>query len=98
MAQEDQEPKADEPQASITRRRFIQGVMAASAAAAAATLSAKAIAGGLVGVGAGAVESFPGLSEGQRHTLATVLDRIIPAQGVMPGAGGVGVGAFIEHV
>lgn len=98
MADQQRQPQSDEHRENISRRRFMQGVMAASAAAAAATLSAKAIAGGLGRASSAPVESFAGFTEGQRHILTAVLDRIVPAEGVMPGAGDVGIAGFIEHV
>lgn len=98
MAEQQRQPQSDERQESISRRRFVHEVMAASAAAAAATLSAKLIAGGLGGAGSAAVESFTSFTQGQRHIVTAVLDRIIPAEGVMPGAGDVGIAGFIEHV
>lgn len=95
------------PDTAISRRRFIQGAVAVSAAAGAAALPAKA---------RGATPPTPGrdaadaagagdhagiyrvLTPEQGRVLAAVLNRIIPATGVMPGAGDVGVARFVDGV
>ena len=38
------------------------------------------------------------LSSAQRALLDAILDRIVPAQGEMPGAGELGIGEFVESV
>ena len=91
----------------ISRRKFIQGAVAASAAAGAAALPAKAHGGTspapmpdaphLVGAGEEA-RAYEVLTPGQGRVLAAVLNRIIPATDVMTGAGDVGIARFIDGV
>ena len=76
---------------TLSRRQFMQGVMVASAAAAgvagAPTLAAKA-------------SAAPGakvLTLEQVRVLGAVLNRIIPAEGVMPAAGDLGIAGFIDE-
>lgn len=95
------------PEAAISRRRFIQGAVAASAAAGAAALPAQAR-GGTAPTPTGAVAAAAGrgadakayrvLTPGQGRALAAILNRIVPANHVMPGAGDVGVARFIDEV
>ena len=75
-------------QEAITRRVFIRGVVAVSAAAAVAGLPAPT---------AGALAPAPVLGlPPDRRMLALVLDRLIPADGQMPAAGELGIAGVIE--
>lgn len=100
MARQRQRQKPQGYREGISRRRFIQGVVAASAATGAAALSAGATTSVVspVAVGPSAVDAFPKFTQEQRDVLTAILNRIIPAEGAMPGAGDVGVGRFIEEV
>ena len=96
------------PESPISRRKFIQGAVGVSAAAAgAAALPAKARGstsptpmgdpGDATGAGDDA-RAYEVLTPAQGLVLAAVLNRIIPANDVMPGAGDVGVARFIDGV
>lgn len=95
------------PDTAISRRRFIQGAVAVSAAAGAAALPAKARgatpptprrdAADAAGAGEHA-GTYRLLTPEQGRVLAVVLNRIVPATDVMPGAGDVGVARFIDGV
>jgi hypothetical protein len=94
------------PHASeVSRRRFLQSVIAASAATgAAAALPAvaarsKPAPGTANGVAAvEAVNGYQVFSEEQADLFAHVLNRLIPAEGVMPAAGEIGLGAYVDSV
>lgn len=74
-------------QDGISRREFIHGVLVVSTAA---------IAAGSVPTSASASALTPAsLPIGDRQ-LAAVLDRLVPANNAMPGAGELGLGRFIE--
>src|SRR5438128_981274 len=77
-----------EPPSGISRRAFIQGVIAASAATGVVALAEP---GAAVPQSAGAV-----LTAEQASRLTLVLDRLIPADGPMPAAGALGIGGFID--
>ena len=96
------------PESPISRRKFIQGAVGVSAAAAgAAALPAKARGstsptpmgdpGDATDAGDDA-RAYEVLTPAQGLVLAAVLNRIIPANDVMPGAGDVGVARFIDGV
>ena len=94
------------PEAAISRRKFIQGAVAVSAAGVAA-LPAKARGAtpptprGDTTDAAGAGEhagTYRVLTSEQGRALAAVLNRIIPATDVMPGAGDVGIARFVDGV
>ena len=92
---------------TISRRRFIQGAVAVSAAAGAAAVPAKA-GGGPAPESALAARHSAGTGEETSHyevltpeqgrVLAAVLNRIVPATDAMPGAGDVGIARFIDGV
>ncbi|MDE0194041.1 MAG: gluconate 2-dehydrogenase subunit 3 family protein [bacterium] len=95
------------PDGAISRRKFIQGAVAVSAAAGAAAVPAKARGGPLPAPAldardsAGAGEEARGyeiLTPEQGRVLTAVLNRIIPATDVMPGAGDVGIARFVDGV
>ena len=95
------------PEAAISRRKFIQGAVAVSAATGAAALPARARgvtpparrrdAADAAGAGEDA-RTYRFLTPEQGRALAAVLDRIVPATDGMPGAGEVGVARFIDGV
>ena len=78
---------------AVSRRRFMQDVMAASAAAGAVGLPTSAAAVSPTPPGTTLTKI---LTEDQSRALPTVLNHLIPAEGALPGAGEVGVAAFIE--
>jgi hypothetical protein len=75
---------------TISRRRFIHGVIATSATA------------GLAGLAAGTASASTAatptsvLNPEQGRVLTRILNQLIPAEGVMPGAGELGVVAYID--
>lgn len=75
--------------APISRRTFIQGVVAASAAT---SLSAAPMAAFSPDATATGV-----LTTAQKTALTSVLNHLIPREGVMPAAGEIGIGSFIEQ-
>src|SRR5262245_61561481 len=86
--QDDENGSRQDPTSSISRRAFIQGVIAASAVS---------------GVAAFAEPGAwtPGqpasvLTADQMHALTVILNRLIPSEGAMPAAGAVGVAGFID--
>jgi hypothetical protein len=96
-----------ELESAISRRKFIQGAIAASAATGASAFATKTEAGALpvptqasTRASAGGEEegSFKILTPEQGFLLVAVLNRIIPATEGMPAAGEVGVANFIDEV
>jgi hypothetical protein len=74
----------------MSRRSFVQQVVAASAVTSLTTVSLEALSmppGAAAGV----------LTNDQRRVLVRVLDRLIPREGAMPGAGEIGTAAFVEE-
>jgi hypothetical protein len=95
------------PPSPISRRGFIQGAVAVSAAAGAAALPAKARGGNAPTSMRDAVDSagagedargYAVLTPEQGRVLGAILNRIIPANDVMPGAGDAGVARFVDGV
>ena len=110
MATKQDEEGRRQPDAPISRRTFIEGVVAASAATGAVAATARSAAGSapapttdagdgarLAGV-AGDAAPFEVLTPEQGRLLTAVLDRIIPADGVMPAAGDAGVAGYVDRV
>src|SRR5262245_50291150 len=100
MATKRRKKTARPRQSAVSRRRFLQSVIAASAATSAAAAlprvaeaSEPATAGA---AGAGAASAWQVLTEQQAGLLEDVLNRLIPAEGAMPGAGDIGVAAYID--
>ena len=100
---EDERRPADAP---ISRRTFIGGVVAASTAAGAVS-AARTAAGGAPPATPDAGTSAPApagaavlevLTPEQGRLLATVLNRLIPADDVMSAAGDAGVAGYIDQV
>ena len=85
------------PEAAISRREFIQGAVAVSAAAGAAAVPAKA-GGGPSPEPALDTSAYEVLTPEQGRVLAAVLNRIVPATDVTPGAGDVGIARFVDGV
>jgi hypothetical protein len=96
--------EAAEPHGSeVSRRRFLQDVIAASAATgAAAALPVRVAASEPAAAApvpvADAASAFQVLTIEQAGLLEVVLNRLIPGDGVMPPAGDVGVAAYIDGV
>jgi hypothetical protein len=76
-------------QGTLSRRTFVQGVIAASAAGVAAWSTATALP---------ATTAPKVLTVGQTRVLTSILNRLIPANGVMPAAGDLGIAGFIDRV
>jgi hypothetical protein len=82
--------ESSELQERVSRRMFIQGVIAASAAARVGALASSAA------PRRHAAAPLNVLTAEQSGTLTAVLNRLIPSNAVMPAAGDLGVGQFIE--
>ena len=80
----------DDHEGTLSRRQFIQGVIAASAAASAAGLSTGVMSA------SSAVLPTTVLTMEQGRALTRIVNHLIPAEGVMPGAGGLGIAAYID--
>lgn len=93
-------------ESAISRRKFIQGAVVASAAGAAALparargAAAPTPTGAVAEAAAGAVDAraYRVLTPEQGRALEAILNRLIPAADVMPAAGDVGVARFIDGV
>ena len=81
----------EDRESTFSRRRFIQGVMATSAAAGVTGLSADAI------TALSTDEATTVFTGEQSRTLKSVLNSLIPAEGAMPAAGDLGIAAFVER-
>lgn len=95
--------KTEQPHASeVSRRRFLQSVIAASAATGAAAAMPAAAGPAAVAtksvVGAEATSALQVLSEAQAGLLRGVMNRLIPAQGSMPAAGEIGLATYVDGV
>lgn len=77
------------PNGTLSRRALLQSVIAASAAAAFAPA---------VAASRTASDQPRRLTHGETALLARALDRLIPSDGVMPGAGEIGVVQFIDDL
>lgn len=98
-----------EPATDVSRRRFLQRVIAASAAtgaaavlpgaaAAAAPVAAAAATVDLTAAAAAAAGAFLVFTDDEGALFARVANRIIPPQGGMPGAGDIGLASFVDGV
>ncbi len=103
--QQDEEGRR-QPDAPISRRTFIGGVVAASTAAGAVAATARSAAGGVpvpaADAGdaarvAGDAAALEVLTPEQGRLLAAVLNRLVPADDVMPAAGDAGVAGCIDQ-
>ena len=92
MAKEQKTAQPNDQPAGVPRRTFIQGALAASAATSVAGWPTPADA-------APAAASVPVqvLTAGQKSLLTTVLNRLVPADGGMPGAGDLRLAAYIDR-
>ena len=82
-------PSDRNPDSPMSRRQFIQGVVAISGTAAIAALPPAS-------VSVTATPAIAGLTREHSCVLALVLNHIIPPNGVMPGAGDLGIASFIN--
>lgn len=107
MATKQDEEGRRQPDAPISRRTFIEGVVAASTAAGAVAATARSAAGRAPAPAAdardgarvaGDAAALEVLTPEQGHLLATVLNRLIPADEAMPAAGDAGVAGYIDQV
>ena len=85
---------------TISRRRLLQSVIASAATTAASALPASAAPRSAPGppTATTAGDARTGLTREQREQLTRVLNRLVPADGDMPGAGDIGVGQFIDDL
>ena len=74
----------------VPRRKFIQGALVASAATSVAGWPTSATA-------TPTAPPVQVLTAGQRGLLTTVLNRLVPAEGSLPGAGELGMAEFIDR-
>ena len=99
MAKQQNKEAGSGGRSSISRRKFIGGMtLAATASTGLATspstvLGSGAAPAGVANAGAG---SFAILTAEQGSLLTAVLNRLIPADGALPGAGDVGVARYID--
>ena len=107
MATKQDEEGRRQPDAPISRRTFIGGVVAASTAAGAVAATARSAAAGApastadAGGGArvaGDAAALEVLTPEQVRVLVAVLNRLVPADDVMPAAGDAGVAGYIDQV
>ena len=78
---------------SISRRKVLQSVIVASAATSAVSFPAGAAAGAIT-----AGDGLKILTSEQHELLTAVLNRLIPQEGTMPGAGDLGVAGYVDSV
>ncbi len=97
MAKPRKKTSTTKPAGPVSRRSFIQGVIAASAATAAVSSSASSVLADAPVAGAEGV-AYKVLTGQQGEQLAMVLNRLVPGEGNMPGAGDLGVARFIDEV
>ena len=86
---------------TISRRRLLQSVITASVATTAAAALPDSAAPRLAPgppTATTAGDARTGLTREQREQLTRVLNRLVPADGDMPGAGDIGVGQFIDDL
>ena len=86
---------------TLSRRALLQSVIAASAAttaAAAAAFPTTAAARLVPGTTATAGDAVTGLTQTETRLLTRVLNRLVPADGAMPGAGDIEVAQFIDDL
>lgn len=98
--------KTSDPASEVSRRQFLQSVIVASgatgavaalpgAAAASIPTAAAVAAGDLAAAAAGAFLIF---TDDEAALFSRMANRLIPAQGVMPGAGDIGLATFVDGV
>lgn len=105
MATKQDEERRRQPAAAISRRTFIEGVVAASTAGGAVAATARSAGGGVPapsadaggGAVAGDAAALEILTPAQGRLLAAVLNRLVPADDAMPGAGDAGVAGYIDQ-
>lgn len=107
MANKHSEP-TPAPASDVSRRKFLQSVIAASAAtgaavalpgAAAASIPAAAVvATGDLAAAALAAGAFLVFTNDEAALFSRVANRLIPPQGLMPGAGDIGLATFVDGV
>jgi hypothetical protein len=87
--------KSSKTKSSVSRRKFMQSAIAASVATSAAGVLSET---STAVAHAGHESAFSVLSVEQSNVLTAVLNRLVPAEGKMPGAGDVGIAHFIDGV
>ena len=98
--------KTSDPVSDVSRRQFLQSVIVASgatgavaalpSAAAASIPTAAAVAAG--DLAAAAASAFLIFTDDEAALFSRVANRLIPAQGGMPGAGDIGLTKFVDGV
>ena len=100
--------KTSDSASEVSRRQFLQSVIVASGAtgavaalpgAAAATIpAAAAVATGDLAAAAAAASAFLIFTDDEAALFSRVANRLIPAQGAMPGGGDIGLATFVDGV
>ena len=103
MATKQDEEGRRQPDAPISRRTFIGGVVAASTAAGAVAATARSAAARPPTADAAdgaraAAAALEVLTPEQARVLVAVLNRLVPANEAMPAAGDAGVAGYIDRV
>jgi hypothetical protein len=87
--------KSSKTKSSVSRRKFMQSAIAASVATSAVGVLSET---STAVAHSGHKSMFSVLSVEQGNILTAVLNRLVPAEGKMPGAGDVGIAHFIDGV
>lgn len=100
--------KTSDPASDVSRRQFLQRVIVASAAtgavaalpgaAAASIPTAAAVAAGDLAAAAAVAGAFLIFTDDEAALFSRVANRLIPAQGTMPGGGDIGLATFVDGV
>src|SRR6267143_3572184 len=86
-------------QRAISRRRFLEDVVVIASGTGVGLAAMSGNGRSLSAVSASkAHEGFKVLTLDQGELLTTVLNRLVPSQGKMPGAGDLGVAQFVDDV
>ena len=100
--------KTSDSASDVSRRQFLQSVIVASGAtgavaalpgaAAASIPAAAAVAAGDLAAAAAAASAFLIFTDDEAALFSRVANRLIPAQGAMPGGGDIGLATFVDGV
>jgi len=97
MARKRAKPRLSDRRQSISRRKFLAGVVASAAVG--ATLPVGERSGTFISATGGVpAEPFRVLNADGERLLTAVLNRLVPANRTMPGAGDLGLSRFIDGV
>jgi len=81
---------------TISRRKFLEGVLVASAATGVATLPTTAAAAAPGAVARAGTAGLTVLTPREGQLLTAVLNCLVPAEGTRPGAGDIGIATYID--